>query len=243
MKPETLIVLALAAIPWVGASDARPGGSEPRKVVCEGVLETGSGMAGSILGDCAFKADSDQERLVQSVCVQGSTCRVEGVARPGRRGELAKVLAVRQLALPESNKTSYLEDVAGHLDGILAPATAGCDNPQDTPADRVSVLLDGLGGPAIQIHGRYCAVTSGSGDPVASGSFQAILRGNCAAVGAADADLRTGRAGQKTEIVVVLAKGGATKIDGEALVRCPIRKHYVAKWWIDGNHTFRGRYP
>jgi hypothetical protein len=224
MKPEILIVLALAAVPWAGISVARPGGSETRKTVCEGVLETGSGMAGSILGDCAFKADSDQERLVQSVCAQGSTCRVEGVPRPGRRGEIAKVLAVRQLALPESNKTSYLEDVAGRLDGILAPASAGCDNPQD-------------------IHGRYCAVTSGSGDPVASGSFQAILRGNCAAVGAADADLRTGRAGEKSEIVVVLAKGAPIKIDGEALVRCPIRRQYVAKWWIDGNHTFRGRYP
>lgn len=243
MKPEILIVLALAAVPWAGMSVARPGGSETRKTVCEGVLETGSGMAGSILGDCAFKADSDQERLVQSVCAQGSTCRVEGFPRPGRRGEIAKVLAVRQLALPESNKTSYLEDVAGRLDGILAPASAGCDNPQDTPADRVSVLLDGLGGPAMQIHGRYCAVTSGSGDPVAGGSFQAILRGNCAAVGAADADLRTGRAGEKSEIVVVLAKGAPIKIDGEALVRCPIRRQYVAKWWIDGNHTFRGRYP
>ena len=243
MKPETLFVLALAAAPWAGKADARPAGSDPRRLVCEGVLDTGSGMAGSTLGDCAFKADSDQERLVQSVCAQGSTCRVEGLARLRRRGEIAKVLAVRQLALPQSNKTSYLEDVADRLDGVLAPAAAGCDNPQDTPDDRVSVLLDGLGGPAIQIHGRYCAVTSGSGDPVASGSFQAILRANCATVGAPDADLRTGRAGEKSEIVVVLAEGVPIRIDGEALVRCPIRRQYVAKWWIDGNKTFRGRYP
>lgn len=242
MKPKSLLVLALAAAAWSGVADARPAGAG-RKLVCEGVLETGSGMAGSILGDCAFRADSDQERMVQSVCAQGSTCRVEGIPRPGRQGEISKVTAVRQVALPESNKTSYLEDVAGRLDGILAPATAGCDNPQDTPADRVSVLLDGLGGPAVQIHGRYCAVTSGSGDPVASGSFQAILRGNCATVGAADADLRTGRAGEKSEIVVVLSKDAPVKIDGEALVRCPIRQRYTAKWWIDGNHTFRGRYP
>lgn len=206
-------------------------------------MDTGSGMAGSTLGDCSFRADSEPERLVQSVCQQGATCRVEAVGRRGHAGEVAKVLAVRQLAMPRSNKASYLEDVAGRLDGILAPAAAGCDNPQDTPADRVSVLLDGLGGSAIQIHGRYCAITSGSGDPVRDAGFQAVLRGNCATVGAPDAELRTGRAGEKTEIVVAVQAGAPVRIDGEALVRCPIRQRYVAKWWIDGNHTFRGRYP
>jgi hypothetical protein len=238
---NTIIVCAFIAA-WSGASHAKPAGAGPR-LVCEGVLETGSGMAGSILGDCAFQADSEPERLVQSVCEQGSTCRAEAIGRPGRRDVVSKVLAVRQLAMPKSNKASYLEDVAGRLDGILAPATAGCDNPQDTSADRVSVLLDGLGGSAIQIHGRYCAITSGSGDPVRDSGFQALLRGNCAAVGAPDAELRTGRAGEKSEIVVAVQPNAPVKIDGEALVRCPIRQRYVAKWWIDGNHTFRGRYP
>lgn len=237
MKKAVLFCAIAAA--WPGASHAKPG---PR-MICEGVMDTGSGMAGSTLGGCSFRADSDPERLVQSVCEQGATCGVEAIGRPGHRGEVSKVVSVRQLAMPRSNKASYLEGVAGRLDGILAPAAAGCDNPQDTPADRVSVLLDGLGGPAIQIHGRYCAITSGSGDPVRDTGFQAVLRGNCAAAGAPDAELRTGRAGEKSEIVVAVQESGPVKIDGEALVRCPIRQRYVAKWWIDGNHTFRGRYP
>jgi hypothetical protein len=235
---KAFLLCAIAAA-WPSPSHAKPG---PR-MICEDVMDTGSGMAGSTLGDCSFRADSDPERLVQSVCEQGATCRVEAIGRPGHRGEVSKVVSVRQLAMPRSNKASYLEDVAGRLDGILAPAAAGCDNPQDTPADRVSVLLDGLNGSAIQIHGRYCAITSGSGDPVRDAGFQAVLRGNCAAVGAPDAELRTGRAGEKSEIVVAVQGSGPVKIDGEALVRCPIRQRYVAKWWIDGNHTFQGRYP
>jgi hypothetical protein len=242
MNKKTVLVCALVAAAWPCFSAAKPAGPG-RRLVCEGTMDTGSGMAGSTLGDCSFQADSEPERLVQSVCEQGATCRVEAIGRPGRQGEVAKVLTVRQIAMPKSDKPSYLESVAGRLDGILAPAAAGCDNPQDTPADRVSVLLDGLGGSAIQIHGRYCAITSGSGDPVGDAGFQAVLRGNCAAVGAPDAELRTGRAGEKSEIVVAVQANGPVKIDGEPLVRCPIRQRYVAKWWIEGNHTFRGRYP
>ncbi|GJD90617.1 hypothetical protein BHAOGJBA_4159 [Methylobacterium hispanicum] len=243
MKHATIVLAAAIAATSAHAAGQQRGGPL-RRTVCEGPFESGSGMAGSLVGDaCALQADSDPERLVQSVCDQKALCRVEALVRPGSPAAIVKVLGVRQLAMAPAETSAYLEKVAGRLDGILAPQGAGCDNPQDTAQDRVSVQLNGLTGPAIQIYGRYCAVTSGSGDRVADAGFQAILRGNCAKVGVPDADLRTGRAGEKAEIVVSVPATGPTRIDGEALVRCPIRQAYTPRWWIDGNYTFRGRYP
>lgn len=238
------IVLAFAVAATAAHAVGPQRGGPLRRTVCEGVFESGSGMAGSLVGEtCSLKADSDAERLVQSVCGQKAVCRVEAMVRAADPGAIVKVLGVRQVAMAPAETSPYLERVAGRLDGVLAPAGAGCDNPQDTPDDRISVLLDGLNGAAIQIHGRYCAVTSGSGDKVSDAGFQAVLRGNCAKAGVPDADLRTGRAGEKTEIVVSVASSGPVRIDGEALVRCPIRQTYTPRWWIDGSHTFRGRYP
>lgn len=238
------IVLAFAVAATAAHAVGPQRGGPLRRTVCEGVFESGSGMAGSLVGEtCSLKADSDAERLVQSVCGQKAVCRVEAMVRGAGPAAIVKVLGVRQVAMAPAETSPYLERVAGRLDGILAPAGAGCDNPQDTADDRVSVLLDGMNGSAIQIHGRYCAVTSGSGDKVSDAGFQAVLRGNCAKAGVPDADLRTGRAGEKTEIAVSVPASGPVRIDGEPLVRCPIRQAYTPRWWIDGSYTFRGRYP
>ena len=60
------IVLAIA----VAASSAHAAGQQRggplRRTVCEGAFESGSGMAGSLVGEaCTLQADSDVERLVQ----------------------------------------------------------------------------------------------------------------------------------------------------------------------------------
>ncbi len=216
-----------------------------KTVTCTGEFGSGSGLAGSYVGDiCRLKADSESERLVQKTCQQGSTCHVRAVVavQPGGLLLIQRVLQVHQISMAPSAKRSYLEEVAGGLDGILAPTAGGCGNPQDTAEDRVSVLLDGLAGPAIQIHGRYCAVTSADGDKPGDGTWQAVLRASCGSVDPPDADLRAGRVGTKTQIVVQ-QRDGQIKIDGEPLVRCPIRKAYTPLWWIKSSYTFRGRYP
>lgn len=239
------MIVHAVAVAATAAHAAGPQRGDPLpRMVCEGVFESGSGMAGSLVGEtCFLKADSDAERLVQSVCGQRTVCRVEAMVRAADPGAIVKVLGVRQVAMAPAETSSLSREGRQALGRGPGSPSAGCDNPQDTPDDRISVLLDGLNGAAIQIHGRYCAVTSGSGDKVSDAGFQAVLRGNCAKAGIPDADLRTGRAGEKTEIVVSVPSSGPVRIDGEALVRCPIRQAYTPRWWIDGSHTFRGRYP
>ncbi len=230
-------------VPALEAQAERGGG---RNAVCEGTLDTGSGLAGSTIGEsCSLAADSDEERRVQEVCGLQSTCRVEAIVRDTRDGfaRIVKVIGVRQIAAAPSTQRAYLKEVAAHIDGILAPAEAGCGNTQDTPQDRVSVLLDGRAPAAIQLFARYCAVTSGSGDPPSESGFQATLRAQCGPVGTSDEALRSGQAGSKTEIVIVLAKDRPVTVDGESLTRCPIRQAYTPSWWIESSHVFRGQFP
>src|SRR3954447_21078937 len=161
MHPLSILIL-LASL---GAASAA--GAATKTVTCTGEFGSGSGLAGSYVGDsCRLKADSKPERLVQKICQQRSICSVRAVVaiQPGGLLLIQRVLQVRQVSIVPSMKRSYLEEIAGRMDGILAPTTSGCGSPQDTAVDRVSVLLDGIAGPAIQIHGRYCAVMSGDGD-------------------------------------------------------------------------------
>lgn len=241
------LILTLIAVSVVTAASpvlAKAPADHLRKMVCQGVLESGSGLAGSMIGEqCSLAADTDLERLVQSTCAPESVCRVEALVTNGDPTRIRKVTRVQQLAMPEDKTQPYMDKVAERLDGILAPASAGCDGSQDTPVDRVSVQLNGLSGPAIQIHDKYCAISSASGDHVGDGGFQAVLRGNCAATGVSDADLRTGKIGDKQEIKISMPSSGPVKIDGEPLMRCPIRRAYTPKWWIDADQSFRGKYP
>jgi hypothetical protein len=49
---------------------------------CNGTFGTGSGMAGSYTGDvCRLDADTDEERMVQAVCEENTTCEVRGIVQ------------------------------------------------------------------------------------------------------------------------------------------------------------------
>lgn len=233
--------LALAVV----ALAAQAQGSRQSTRVCEGEFGTGSGLAGSSIGGtCFLGADTDEERRVQKACRQDSLCRVEasGIAQSGGRFLIKRVVSVRQVVGALRNEPGYVQRVGEHIDGVLAPAASGCDRPGDGTADRVSVLLGGSKGAAVQVHDRYCAILDGEGGDPRDGNFRATLTASCGPVGTPDADLRATGANTVRDLVIVKT-GSAVSVDGEALVRCPIRKAYTPVWWIAGNPTFQGRFP
>lgn len=74
-----------------------------KKVDCTGEFSTGSGVLGSSVGEtCFIDADTDQERRIQDVCAQNSTCKVTAMASMNADGtkELEKILSVQQTAPP-----------------------------------------------------------------------------------------------------------------------------------------------
>ena len=128
------IVLAFAVAATAAHAAGPQRGGPLRRTVCEGVFESGSGMAGSLVGEtCSLKADSDAERLVQSVCGQRTVCRVEAMVREADPGAIVKVLGVRQVAMAPAETSSYLERVARRLDGVLAPRARAATIPRTRP--------------------------------------------------------------------------------------------------------------
>jgi hypothetical protein len=87
----------------VSAGAASPAEAPNRLVTCTGEFGSGSGLAGSHVGDsCRLKADSEAERLVQKTCQQGSTCEVRAIVtvQPGGLLLILRVLEVRQVSMP-----------------------------------------------------------------------------------------------------------------------------------------------
>lgn len=227
-----------------GASGPTPG--TELHTSCTGPVDTGSGTAGSVVGsNCYLPADSDEQRMVQAVCEDNSKCRVDGTVRVLDDGRLlfTHVAKVRLLVRAPSSATSYVRQVGQALDGILAPEKTGCDNPQDTARDRVSVLLDRDGGGVVQTDSRYCTVGSASGTPVTDDGFHATLQLSCGPLDSTDSDLRAGKTQDRRSITVVQDGSAPVKIDNEPYVRCPIKPAYTPAWWIRDNPTFRGKFP
>jgi hypothetical protein len=230
-----LVVLATA--PLMGVADA----AALKKVVCTGEFGTGSGTAGSYIGHtCYLDADTDQERQVSRVCKQNSQCEVTAMVREAGNDwkKIERVISVRQVSATPGRQEPYAYRVGNFVDGILAPASAGCDNPSDKSVDRISVLLQRPSGAAIQLFGDYCAVTSGNGDEPSEGGFQATLRATCGNPADSDEKLRTGQSGSKKEIVVKMTSDGTTLIDNEPVTRCKIQKSYTPAWWLRDNPAF-----
>lgn len=244
----TALCLSVPFLATSGASAGAPG-PKPGTVLhmsCTGPVDTGSGTAGSSVGpDCYLSADSDEQRIVHAVCADNSKCRVDGTVRVLDDGGMlfTHVAKVRLLFGSPPSATSYVRQVGQALDGILAPQRTGCDNPQDTAKDRISVLLDRDGGGVVQTGSRYCTVGSATGTPVTDDGFHATLQLNCGPLDSADTDLRAGKTQDRRSITVVQGGSAPVEIDNEPYVRCPIKPVYTPRWWIRDNPTFRGKFP
>ena len=106
VKYRQSVILCFVALIWMSAhpSQATPKQIQ-KKVVCTGTMNTGSGMAGSRIGDdegstCFIEADSIPEHAVQAVCRSGSQCQVSAIATILKSGDMQiqKVISVRQIA-------------------------------------------------------------------------------------------------------------------------------------------------
>ncbi len=96
--------LALCAIVVGGATAAlaAPGAKKAmQEVICKGEFSSGSGVLGSSIGrNCFIFADTDQERSVQGVCAQNSTCQVRAMATvdPDGTRHLEKIISAKQIS-------------------------------------------------------------------------------------------------------------------------------------------------
>lgn len=106
MKFDRSKIFCFVALIWVGAHPSQAAPKQiQKKIVCTGVMDTGSGMAGSRIGDdegstCFIEADSAPEHAVQAVCRSGSQCQVSAIAIILKNGDMQiqKVMSVRQIA-------------------------------------------------------------------------------------------------------------------------------------------------
>ena len=213
--------------------------AQTRRHTCEGEFGTGSGLAGSYIGDvCRIASGTEEEAAVQNACGQGSKCRVTAEIRESDSFLMVeKVVSAEETSPPPPGPT-YVERVGEHIDGVLAPLPAGCSKAQK-PADRVSILLGApIGGPTVQMKGEYCAVTNAVGDEPTNGKLKATLQANCGA-DAEDAELRKG-AGRQISITLTKDRDGVPVIDGVQYARCPITRAATPAWWIDRQPIFEG---
>lgn len=238
MQPTTLLLMSVVGGALAALTVATH--AQTRRHICEGEFGTGSGLAGSYIGDaCRIASGTAEEEAVQNACGQGATCRVTAEVRE-RNGFLMveKVVSAEETS-PRPPGPTYIQRVGRHIDGVLAPLPAGCRDEQ-RPTDRVSILLNApIGGPTIQMGGEYCAVTHAVGDEPTNGRLNSTLRANCGAE-AEDAELRTG-AGRQRTIALTKNGDGPPTINSIQYARCPIRRAATPAWWIHRQPIFEGR--
>lgn len=100
-------ILPIATALLIGVPAAGAPAADLKKALCSGEFGTGSGMAGSYVGDnCFLAADSDVERHVQNICAQNSKCEATGMVATVENGNLQiqSVLSVVQVEPPASAK-------------------------------------------------------------------------------------------------------------------------------------------
>lgn len=68
---------------------------------CTGEFGTGSGLAGSYVGDkCRLRADSDEERRVQAACKQNEMCQIRASVRAtGQVLIIERIVSAHQIAI------------------------------------------------------------------------------------------------------------------------------------------------
>jgi hypothetical protein len=100
---RSLFILPISTALLIGVLAADAQAANLKKALCSGEFGTGSGMAGSYVGDnCFLAADSDVERQVQNICAQNSKCEVTGMVTAVENSNLQiqSVLSVVQVERP-----------------------------------------------------------------------------------------------------------------------------------------------
>lgn len=236
--PRITVVLPVLLLLFAGFSVAN---AQTGRHVCEGEFGTGSGSAGSYIGDvCRLASDSDQERAVQSACQQNAYCRVVAEVRAqGRFLLIRRVISAEAISTVPKRPVSA-QRLGEQVDGVLAPLPGGCAGAQAAD-QRVSLLFNPPGGgPAVQMFGEYCAVVRIEGDTRDDRNLTVVVALRCGAE-ADDATLRRQRGGRAVDITLRRAGDGPVSIDGTSYARCPISRSTTPAWWIDRQPIFRGR--
>ncbi|MDS1136236.1 hypothetical protein [Nitratireductor indicus] len=211
---------------------------EPQYEWCFGVLNTGSGMAGSAItgdGACFIPADSDAQRLVTHTCGEGKICLVEAlVSVDGDDGQklIREVLSVNQAIEQAAPVGSYLEQAGSFADGIYANGKIGCDAANGAAHEQVSIHLSRKARPAVQLGERYCAVIDAAGDAPNPEGFQTTLQIRCGSSPDEDAALRGGAAGKADIVVLNVSSAREISLQDSSLLRCPIRQSSAPEWWL-----------
>jgi hypothetical protein len=206
---------------------------------CFGILNTGASMAGSSLvgdGACFISAESAAEDLVTRGCGEGDACLVEAmveVSKDDGRKEIREVLSVNRVATEPEALGTYLDQIAGFMDGLYVDRKIGCDALNPTAGKLVSIHLSRKAGPAIQLGERYCVVLRASGDAPNPAGFNSVLDLRCGNAPEEDEALRSGDAGATKTIRLSASNSREISLDDEtSLLRCPIRTSYVPTWWM-----------
>lgn len=214
--------------------------------VCYGYPKMASGEAGAVIkGDhhCVIPADSEILNLVDAACQEDALCKVEAMvlADPRReRREIRQVLSVQKIDDVPDPAEPYRRRAGRFHDGVYAREDGGCE--RGGADERVSLDLSRPAGGALQWFDQYCAVLAAGGETPAPGEFQSTLQLRCGDGPDQDTALRDGATGRETTAVLRHEHGRAISIDGDALVRCPIRRADTPRWWIQ-RAPFNGRYP
>ena len=88
---------------------------QQQEAVCTGVLDTGSGMAGSTLGNCSLPPDSASEHAVQNACKQGVRCEVRAMVTMSRNGtmQVQRVISAIEIPTRTFNEAGLMQKIAG----------------------------------------------------------------------------------------------------------------------------------
>ena len=178
------------------------------------------------------------------MCQPKSICRVDALVRPEQgRVLIVKVFKVEQAqaAAAAASPEPYAIRLGKFVDGVLAPASSGC-NSRHRPSDRISFLLDAPDGGTVQLFAQYCVITNARGEPPTDKSLRSTLEARCGTA-AQEETLRKGKTGRKIDIVIAKAGEGPLNIDGVPYARCPIAQTSTPEWWIKRHPLYQGKFP
>ncbi|BAT58490.1 hypothetical protein GJW-30_1_01016 [Variibacter gotjawalensis] len=244
----SIAAVLIAATGSAALAQEPPPGTQrlERREVCTGELVSGNDPDGSWIGArCLLPAGSNVEKAVQRACKPKAVCRVDAVVRaePGRV-VVHRVIKVEQVQAPASEAAIPTEPHGRRLgkliDGVYAPAQSGC-NSRHRPADRVSILLD-VAEPTVQFLAQFCAVMVAKGSDPTEKTLRSTLEVRCGPE-ASEEQMRKGKTGRKTDIVLSRSEGQQLAIDGVPYMACPITQQSTPEWWIKRHPVHQGKIP
>lgn len=255
MRFRLFVFTAVAALasPATFAQESPPGTQRivnERRDVCAGEFITGTDPEGSWVSTrCLLPKGSNAERAVARVCKPRSTCRVEATVRSEEgRVVIRRVIKVEQTQVPAVEAAAatpsepYAQRLGKLVDGVYAPAASGC-NSRHRPADRVSILLNVPPESAtVQFLAQFCAVVVARGADPTEKSLRSTLEVRCGPE-SAEEQMRKGKTGRKTDIVISKTADQPLAIDGVPYATCPIAQSSTPEWWVKRHPQHQGKFP